>query len=68
MPKPQENEKKNDFIRRCVHELVHEEGKSPKQAVGMCYGIWNTHEEKTIAEKFLAWLRGKPTKSEGEVK
>lgn len=65
MPKPKKNEKKNPFISRCVRQLVHEEGKDPKAAVGECYGIWDEHKKKDFNEtvasyKFLQLIKGIP--------
>ena len=65
MPKPRKNEKKNPFISRCVRQLVHEEGKEPKAAVGECYGIWDAHKKKDYADtvatyKFLQLIKGIP--------
>lgn len=40
MPKPNQGESKQDFINRCVSELVSEEGKDQDQAVAMCSAIW----------------------------
>jgi transcription initiation factor IIE alpha subunit len=64
MPQPKQNEKKNPFISRCVRELVHEEGRDPKQAVAVCYGIWDKHRQKELEAvmanyQFLQWLKGK---------
>jgi hypothetical protein len=41
MPKPLLNERQEDFIGRCVEELITEEGKSKQQAVAICYSYWN---------------------------
>lgn len=67
MPKPRAKERKNDFIRRCVHDLVHAEGKTPDQALGQCYGVWNEHQKKhmedyLVAVRFFNFLKGKETK------
>jgi hypothetical protein len=47
MPKPKKNERKEDFIARCVPVLV-EEGKPQGQAVAICYSMW---EEKSAKAK-----------------
>jgi len=44
MPNPERNEKKSDFIKRCVPQLI-SEGKSQDQAVAVCYAMWEKHEE-----------------------
>jgi hypothetical protein len=72
MPKPRKNEKKNPFISRCVRQLVHEEGKEPKAAVGECYGIWDEHKKKDLDVtranyKFLHFLKGIPPPKDEEM-
>jgi hypothetical protein len=39
MPEPREGEKQSDYIGRCVKQVMGE-GKSQKQALGQCYGMW----------------------------
>ena len=41
MPKPLPYERQEDFVSRCVEELISEEGKSKEQAVAICYSYWN---------------------------
>ena len=41
MPKPLPYERQEDFVNRCVEELITEENKDKSQAVAMCYQIWN---------------------------
>ena len=41
MPKPLLNERQEDFVNRCIEELITEEGKSKPQAVAICYQYWN---------------------------
>jgi hypothetical protein len=40
MPKPRKGEKKNDYISRCVREVMGE-GKDQDAALGQCFGMWN---------------------------
>ena len=40
MPKPKPFERQDDFIERCIPELL-DEGKPRDQAVAQCYAIWN---------------------------
>jgi len=40
-PKPEED--KNDFISRCISYVI-DEGKTPEQAAGQCYGMWDNRE------------------------
>ncbi len=72
MPKPKPNERKNNFLHRCVHEVVHSEGKDPKQAVAVCYGKWNEYKENKKAEdsvvlRFWKRLKGEVNKEENLV-
>lgn len=49
MPTPNKDEKRNDFVARCVPMLM-KEGKKQKQAVGACEGIYNSHKRGGIAK------------------
>ena len=40
MPTPLLNERQEEFINRCIPEIVNEEGKDKSQATAMCYQIW----------------------------
>ena len=41
MPTPLPYERQEDFVNRCVEELIDQEGKSQQQAVAICYSYWN---------------------------
>lgn len=45
MPTPGKNEKEQEFIARCV-PIVLEEGKEQKQAVAICYSLWQNRNKK----------------------
>lgn len=45
MPTPQDKESKKDFVGRCIPELV-KEGKDQKQAVAICYSMWEEEKKK----------------------
>lgn len=38
MPKRRKGEKKEDFIKRCIPQVV-AEGKSQKEAIAICYSL-----------------------------
>ena len=40
MPKPVSKENEKDFLKRCIPELIKEEGYEQKQAVAICYSIY----------------------------
>lgn len=66
MPSPKKHEKKNNFIRRCIHELVHSEGKEPQQALAICYTYWNDRAKKGLDEaraelQFYHFIKGQST-------
>jgi len=46
MPKPQKGEAKGHYISRCIHYIVHREGKSRKEAIGKCYGMYEQYNWK----------------------
>lgn len=45
MPKPRKNEKENDFISRCIPEVI-DDGttKDNEQAYAICKSIWTRHK------------------------
>lgn len=47
MPKPLKNEKKSEYIGRCVKQVM-KEGKTQKQALGQCYGMWEQYKSKAF--------------------
>jgi hypothetical protein len=40
MPTPLPYERQDDFVQRCIPELI-DEGKSREEAVAICYTYWN---------------------------
>lgn len=51
MPQPKPNEKQDEFIRRCVPEVMKEaETQSQEHAVAKCYGIWRQHVKRRKAK------------------
>ena len=44
MPKPRKNENKQRYISRCVKQVM-KEGKTQKEALGKCYGMWDTYHK-----------------------
>lgn len=45
MPKPKKGEKKQDYVSRCIPEVIGE-GKPPKEAAGKCYGMYDFYKKK----------------------
>jgi len=45
MPKPRKNENQENFISRCIPELVGE-GREAQQAAAICYSMWAEHSGK----------------------
>lgn len=41
MPTPLPYERQEDFIQRCIPQLIDEEGKDKQQATAICYSLWN---------------------------
>ena len=41
MPTPLPYERQEDFIQRCIPELIEKEGRDKAQATAVCYQIWN---------------------------
>lgn len=42
MPKPNQDESKDDFLNRCIPMLI-DEGHAQNQAVAECEGLWREH-------------------------
>lgn len=53
MPKPLPGESKNKYINRAIEYFVHQEGRSPNEAVGRAEGFWRSygHNKKSIWRK-----------------
>lgn len=49
-PEPEEGESKEDFISRCIAQLI-DEGKAPDQAAAICYELWDNN--KTVDDEEL---------------
>ncbi len=47
MPRPpNSSDKKSDWIGMCIGVKINE-GKTPQQAAGACYGIWSEYKKKS---------------------
>lgn len=46
MPKPKKGEKKQDYVSRCIPEVIGE-GKPPKEAAGKCYGMFDYYSKSS---------------------
>lgn len=57
MPKPNPNETKPEFMKRCVPILV-EEGKPSAQAVAVCYSLWENRKKEVdnMEEKLQKYI------------
>ena len=40
MPTPLPYERQEEFINRCIPELIEKEGRDKSQATAVCYQIW----------------------------
>ena len=45
MPKPRKNENQENFISRCIPQLIGE-GREAQQAAAICYSMWSEHSGK----------------------
>jgi hypothetical protein len=48
--KPNQSETQDEFIQRCIPVLI-QEGKTPEQAAGQCYGQWENREFAEVGPK-----------------
>ena len=52
MPVPGNDEKRSDFISRCIPIVIHEgTTKDPKQAAAICHSIWRKHHPGAKSEE-----------------
>ena len=63
MPKPRTGESERDFISRCV-PMIMDEGKPNKQAVAICYSLWEDRQEQ--AEKQATVPEPEPDEGKGD--
>lgn len=52
MPTPRKNEKKSDFVSRCI-PIAMDEGMPQKQAVAYCYSLFEQKKKKSKGSIFL---------------
>lgn len=45
MPKPGKRETQDEFLARCIPQLI-KEGKDQQQAVAICYSMWKDGKSK----------------------
>ncbi len=43
MPSVKPNEKRSEYVSRCIAFVTKEEGLDSKQAAGKCFGLWKQH-------------------------
>lgn len=48
MPTPNKNEKKSEFLSRCIPILIKED-KPQDQSVAICISMWEEHKKKAAA-------------------
>lgn len=59
MPKPTENETENEFINRCIPEVINDgTTNNPQQAFAICQSIYERHNKTK-----LKWNRDTITKA-----
>lgn len=46
MPKPRKNETREEFMKRCIPQLIGE-GKPKDQAVAVCSSLWESKPKKS---------------------
>ena len=44
MPVPNQGERKEDFLKRCVQQLISQEGRKPEQAYAICNSLWENKD------------------------
>lgn len=58
MPKPLKNETKKDYISRCVKYMIDEEGREQKQALAICFSMWDKeHVNESTINHMDNWLQ-----------
>ena len=46
MPKPLKNESKHEYLKRCIPMLIKDENRSQKQAIAICYSMFDKYKSK----------------------
>ena len=46
MPEPRTDERRKNYISRCIGYLISKEGKTKEQAAGQCDGMWKQMKKK----------------------
>ena len=64
MPTPKKDEKKQDFINRCIPYIIENEDKKPDQASAMCYSIWEESKKSKKKSLIIKVLNDSIDKSE----
>ena len=62
MPKPSENETKEEFISRCIAYVKKEKDWENDRVAAYCYSIWRDDKKSSIKEYLDNW--GKVSKSD----
>lgn len=57
MPKPKKGEKKEDFISRCIPQLIGE-GREKDQASAICYSMWDNKDKEESKSKYTTEISG----------
>ena len=55
MPELKQNESESEYISRCVKEVM-KEGKTQKEALGQCYGMYRSQKKKSIVKGIISNL------------
>lgn len=50
MPRPRKNEEYQEFINRCVEELIRNENRKPAQARVICESFWEESKKENKDE------------------
>ena len=56
MPTPGKNEKREDWLKRCIPQLI-DEGRKQDQAVAICMDMWRRRKEVDVEEKHAVEYR-----------
>jgi N-dimethylarginine dimethylaminohydrolase len=63
MPKVKDGETQQEYVARCIPELM-KEGKTQEQAAGQCYGMFSSYQRKSGIQKSIKIIKDMIAKEE----
>lgn len=52
MPQPRVDEQEQDFLYRCITELIEDEDRTAEQATAICHDLWDENKMSISKEDY----------------